>query len=172
MINLGLFFNRTLNIGDIYFTGHESEEAVFSTTVTDNPVEYGANTVDNIFINPILLTFNAFVSELPAYTFTPQGLFNAFKETSDAIDVLYQLMVSRQVVDVKCNIGFFPGMAITEIRPISNNDNLTTIPMQISLKQIVFTNDPSYQDPFQSKYKDMVNRGALELAEFLAGLIV
>ncbi len=172
MINLGLFFNRTLSIGDIYFTGHENEEATFSVTVTDNPVEYGANTVDNMFINPIILTFQAFVSEIPAYTFTPEGLFNAFKETSDAIDVLYQLMVSRQVIDVKCNIGFFPGMAITEIRPSSNNDNLTNIPMQITLRQIIFTNDPSNQDPFESQYKDMINRGALELSEFLAGLII
>ena len=172
MINLGLFFNRTLNVGDIYFTGHDHEDATFSVEVTENPVEYGANRADMMIVKPITLRVRPFVSELPAYSFTPTGLFNAFKETSDAIDVLYQLMVNRQVIDVKCNIGFFSGMAITEIRPTSDNDNLTTIPLEITLKQIIFTSDPNYIDPFESQYKNMVNRGALELLESLSEIAV
>lgn len=172
MINLGMFFNRTLNVGNIFFTGHEREEATFATVVTENPVEYGANVTDHAYIKPIVLKVRPFVSELPAYSLSPEGIFNAFKDTSDALDVVYQLMVKRQVIDVKCNIGFFPGMMITEMTPMSDLENLTTIPIELTLQQIIFDGDPSYQDPFESQYKNMVNRGALQLLEELEELVI
>ena len=172
MINFGLFFNRVLGIGNIFFTGHDSENATFSADITKVPVEYGANVVDNIVIQPIEITFNAFVSELPAYSFSFEGLFNAYKATSDAIDVLKTLMVSRQVVDVNCNLGYFPGMAVKEIKPLSDMDNITTIPLQITMAQINFVGSNGAQDPFESQYKDIINRGALQLAESLEEYLV
>ena len=127
MISLGLFFGRKLQVGNIFFDGHVSESSSFPLQVTSNPVEQGANVVDNMVVSPFTLEVSAFISETPVFSLGLDGLFNQFKRTSDALDVLRQLQVSRQVVEVQCNLGYYENMAIMNIRPVSDLDNLTTI---------------------------------------------
>ena len=163
MINLGLFFEKKLQIGSIFLDGHTHEDSVLPARVTSSPVEYGANVVDNMVMDPIILNVTAFVSETPGFSLSINGIFNAFKRTSDALDVLRQAQVNRQTMAVYCNLGYFQNMTITSIRPNCDVDGITTISMDISFKEIIFVGEVDSQDPFDPKYQNPVSRGMLQL---------
>ena len=162
MINLGLFFERSLQIGGIFFDGHVSENASFPLEMTSSPVEYGANVVDNAVVQPFVLNVSAFVSETPGYSLDINGIFNNFKRTSDALDVLRQLQSSRMAVDVYCNTGLYQNMMITEIRPTSDMSGITTISIDITMQQIIFVGETNTENPFDNQYRNEINRGNLE----------
>lgn len=163
MISLGLFFEKKLQIGSIFLDGHTHEDAQVPARVTSSPVEYGANVVDNVVIDPMTLNITAFVSETPGYSLTLNGIFNQFKRTSDALDVLRQAMVNREAISVYCNLGYFQNMMITSIVPHCDVDGITTISMDISFQEIIFVGEVDRQNPFDPKYDNPVNRGALQL---------
>lgn len=161
-MNIGIFFGRSLKIGDIFLDGHQSENPSMPAEVTSSPLEYGANGVDNIVIGPIELQISAFISETPGISLSPQGIFNNFKRTSDALDVLRQAQINRLVMDVYCNTGYYQNMAIANIQPISDLDMVTTIQIDITFQEMIFIGQQNTQNPFDPKYKDQVNRGALQ----------
>lgn len=161
-MNIGLFFNKSLSIGNIFFDGHTIENPEYTATMTQNPVEYGANTTDNVVINPITLSVRALIAENPAISLTPSGIFNTFNRTADAMTVLYNLMVRRNPVGVVCNLGFFPNMIITRIAPQSDENHVTLIGVNIDLQEIYFTGEVINEDPTNNKYNSPTNKGALQ----------
>ena len=160
----GLFSSsRRLQIGNIFLDGHERESAKFSASVTDNPVEVGANVVDNAYIDPIQLTVTAFVSETPMFQLNPLGFFNQFKRTSDALAVLYQAQVNRVALDVSCNLGFFADMFIVDVQTRCSNDSVTIVEVDITFRQMIFIGESGTLNPFDDKYRNEVNRGTLQM---------
>lgn len=161
-MNTGLFFSRSLSIGNIYFDGHTSEAPVFSAIPTDHPVEYGANVTDNVIINPIGLKVVAMVNESPLLSLTPNGIFNEFKRTSDALSVLKNAMIRRVPVSVVCNLGLFKNMLITRVEPISDENHVTLISVAITLQEIYYVGEVINEDPTNQDYSSTTNRGALQ----------
>lgn len=162
MINLGLFFEKKLQIGSIFLDGHTHEDSSLPTRVTSSPVEYGANIVDNVVADPITLNITAFVSETPGYSLSLNGIFNSFKRTTDALDILRQAQINRDTLGVYCNLGFFQNMMITSINPHCDTDGITTISMDISFQEIIYVGEVDSQNPFDPKYQSPVNRGMLQ----------
>ena len=162
MINSGIFFNRKLKIDNIFFDGHMSEMVDYTVTPTEQPVEYGANVTDNAIVQPYQLNFVAYVTEFIPLSLNPLGIFNAFKRTSDAVDVLHQAMVTRDTVDVVCNLGSFTNLLITNVRMTNERDTLTTVNISISLQQLYFVGEVTANDPDNKDYSPTKNRGGLQ----------
>ena len=162
MINTGLFFERQLNIDNIFFDGHTNENISYNVTPTNQPVEFGANVTDNVIVQPIQLSFSCYVSEFHPVSLNLRGAVNAFKRTNDALQVLYQTMVDRNVVSVVCNLGYFNNMLITSV-PVSNEINTeTTAFFTINLQQIYFVGEPQQNNPANDKYNGNSDRGSVQ----------
>lgn len=162
MINSGLFFNRKLKVGDIYFDGHTSELFEASALPTQQPVEFGANIVDNIVIQPYTLEVVIFVGDIIVINLNAKSIFNNFRKTPDALNVLYQAMVERNTLDVVCNLGYFPGMAIVNINANTDTDTVTGVLATLTLQQILFMGEVSTNTPIDKQYAPGVNRGMLQ----------
>jgi len=163
---IGLFSSmRRLQIGDIFLDGHTSENATLTAQATSIPIEVGANVVDNVIIEPMTLSVSAYMSEGNLFTFGASGVFNDFKRTTDALDVLRQAQVNRVALDVYCNTGYYRNMMLTEIKPSCSVDSVTMIIYDLTFQEMIFTGESEVQNPFDPKYNDSVNRGSLQLGD-------
>ena len=157
-----LTLGTRFQIGSLYLDGHVSEDAQLDCEVTDNPVEYGANAVDNAYIKPTMLNVTAYVSQTPAFTLSLTGLFNQFKRTTDAISVLRQIEIDRQLVNVTADLGFFQNMMLKSIKPRLSSDGVSTVMIDLVFQEIILVGQTDSSNPFDPKYKSAVNRGKLQ----------
>jgi hypothetical protein len=142
--------------------GEVAEDAELDCEVTDNPVEYGANVVDNAYIKPTILNVTAYVTQTPAFTISPNGFFNQFKRTADAISVLRQLEVDRLLVDVTAQLGFFRNMMLKSFKPRVSNEGLSTVMIDMTFQELILVGETDSSNPFDPKYRSQVNRGKLQ----------
>lgn len=159
MINTGLFFNKKLSIGNIFFDGHTQEVINYTVTPTSSPVEFGANVVDNAIVQPITIEVDVFVGDIVAFNLSAKNFFNTFKKTADALQVLRQAMVDRNTLDVICNLGYFSGMMIVGVTSRNTTDAVDTVFAKITLKQIIFVGSDTGFNPSDPKYNGSVNTG-------------
>ncbi|MDQ7094255.1 hypothetical protein REC12_11705 [Desulfosporosinus sp. PR] len=106
-----------------------------SLTITNHPVETGANINDHAFINPTELTMLIGVSDVA--TSIISGQFSQGQSRSlEAFKVLQMLQEQRVPVQVMCKFGLFKNMLV---ETISVPDDYTTkyaLKATVALKEI------------------------------------
>lgn len=127
-----------------YFERHNA-----SLTVTDQPVEFGANIPDHAFVQPISLTVSGGVSDNPLL---PNPSFDASSTASrsaSAYQKLLTVMNARQLVTVQTGLTGYANMLIEHIDTVQDADTANIFNFVMQLRQILQVNVQTVNVPSQ-----------------------
>jgi hypothetical protein len=146
-----LFIRTEKSIGDIQLDAVISESHVNEVSLTNNPVELGADITDHAVVQPKKLNIVAQVSD------TPMGLA-AFGQIVDSVTGLFgtsttenitrskaaykaivQLQKDREPVEIQTKLEFHDDMIITNVSVQQDKDTSRIVRMSIDLQQVIIT---------------------------------
>lgn len=111
------------NIDGIYFDAIFSTDTEHSLTITQHPVQTGANISDHAFINPVRLSMQIGVSDAMAYRAASYGTDGETKSIQ-AYRLLCKMQEQRTPMTIKTRLNSYKNMVIESI---SVTDDVTTL---------------------------------------------
>jgi len=124
-----------------------AERHIYSSDVTENPVENGGMVSDHIINRPVLVHMTGFVTN------TPNSLLKIAKTfttpTLDAFDALKKIHEDALPVDIVTNLTLYESVAITELVFPQDRENVNSMTIDITFKTINIVNEESNEDDEQ-----------------------
>lgn len=127
---IGLLRARGNRIDNITIDGIVEEVHNVTSTVSDYPVEFGANVSDNMVVNPIQVTIEGIVLNATSLIFGAQirvpqvvrRIVTGSTETRsiEAYRRLIELMTDKKMFDLQTGLITYENMALVDITPTRN----------------------------------------------------
>jgi len=113
-----------------------SHEAVFSSVVTEHPVEGGGTVTDNVRNDPVEFTMTGFVSNYP--TEIGLGLIPMRDDSraKTALEVLEEIRNAKETVEIQDNLRIYKNMLLTNLRTPRNTTTHNGLQFTASFKEI------------------------------------
>jgi hypothetical protein len=165
MANTSIFSSPSTRVGALRFDGTIKEEHHYSLTLTNNPVEFGANITDNAFVNPTEVKLDVIVGDVYASIGQPTN-YNPSKRSSDALRKLYKMMSDRKTITVICNLAKYTNLMLVDVMTSQSKANSSTLiaTLTFNLVLVVDSNSGSIVvDNNNDQYQQPQNSGTKQL---------
>lgn len=146
-----LFIRTQKSIGGIQLDAVISESHTNEVTLTNNPVELGADITDHAIVQPKRVNVLAQVSDTPlgAAAFGQivdlvTGLFGTstgenITRSNAAYNAMVQLQEAREPIELQTRLKLYTNMIITNIRTQQDKDTSRIVRMNIDLQEVLIT---------------------------------
>lgn len=128
------------NIGGYFFDAVFSVDTEHSLTVTQHPVQTGANISDHAFVNPIRMTMQIGVSDAMAYRVGANYGGDGGTKSVQAYRLLCKLQELRIPMQVVTRLNTYPNMLIESIDVSDDVSTLCALKATINLVQVLVVN--------------------------------
>lgn len=140
----GLGFQQLLmvktNLGGYFFDAVFSVDTEHSLTVTQHPVQTGANISDHAFVNPIRMTMQVGVSDAMAYRFGADYGGDGKTKSVQAYRLLCKLQELRTPMQVVTRLNTYQNMLIESIDVSDDVSTLCALKATVNLVQVMVVN--------------------------------
>ena len=140
----GLGFQQLLmvktNLGGYFFDAVFSVDTEHSLTVTQHPVQTGANISDHAFVNPIRMTMQVGVSDAMAYRAGADYGGDGKTKSVQAYRLLCKLQELRTPMQVVTRLNTYQNMLIESIDVSDDVSTLCALKATVNLVQVVVVN--------------------------------
>ena len=133
---MAVLINRG-RIGSFAFDCVVEEKHDDTSVITEFPLEDGSDGTDGVVNKPFRLSMTGFVTDAPVFA-DPTALPASDKRPVAAYDLLRQIKAARQAIEVYTSLGRYKNMMIESISVQKTKDAGTSLPVVVSLKQVVF----------------------------------
>jgi len=146
-----LFIRTQKAIGGIQLDAVISESHVNEVSLTNNPVEFGAEITDNAVVQPKQINILAEVSDTPLGVASlgqivdlVTGLFGTstsenITRSNAAYNAVIQLQEEREPIEIQTKLRLYTDMVITKVTTIQDKDTSRIVRMSIDLQQVIIT---------------------------------
>jgi len=146
-----LFIRTQKAIGGIQLDAVISESHVNEVSLTNNPVEFGAEITDNAVVQPKQINILAEVSDTPLGVAAlgqivdlVTGLFGTstienITRSNAAYNAVIQLQEEREPIEIQTKLRLYTDMVITKVTTIQDKDTSRIVRMSIDLQQVIIT---------------------------------
>lgn len=128
------------NIGGYFFDAVFSVDTEHSLTITQHPVQTGANISDHAFVNPIRMTMQIGVSDAMAYRAGADYGGDGGTKSVQAYRLLCKLQELRTPMDVVTRLNSYPNMLIESIDVSDDVSTLCALKATVNLVQVLVVN--------------------------------
>lgn len=128
------------NIGGYFFDAVFSVDTEHSLTVTQHPVQTGANISDHAFVNPIRMTMQIGVSDAMAYRVGADYGGDGGTKSVQAYRLLCKLQELRIPMQVVTRLNTYQNMLIESIDVSDDVSTLCALKATINLVQVLVVN--------------------------------
>lgn len=158
--NSAFFSNTRPSVGGLVFDATMRENHDYEALITQHPVEAGANIVDNVVIDPVVVTLDIFVGSI--YAINPLLLGNSINRPGDALAKLRQLMVNREPLTVVCRLASYQNMLIKSVIANQDIDSSSSLLATVTLQEAITVNDTGSTgtNPADKQYSPPTNGGS------------
>ena len=140
----GLGFQQLLmvktNLGGYFFDAVFSVDTEHSLTVTQHPVQTGANISDHAFVNPIRMTMQVGVSDAMAYRAGTNYGGDGKTKSVQAYRLLCKLQELRIPMQVVTRLNTYQNMLIESIDVSDDVSTLCALKATVNLVQVLVVN--------------------------------
>lgn len=140
----GLGFQQLLmvktNLGGYFFDAVFSVDTEHSLTVTQHPVQTGANISDHAFVNPIRMTMQVGVSDAMAYRAGADYGSDGKTKSVQAYRLLCKLQELRTPMQVVTRLNTYQNMLIESIDVSDDVSTLCALKATVNLVQVMVVN--------------------------------
>ena len=140
----GLGFQQLLmvktNLGGYFFDAVFSVDTEHSLTVTQHPVQTGANISDHAFVNPIRMTMQVGVSDAMAYRAGADYGGDGKTKSVQAYRLLCKLQELRTPMQVVTRLNTYQNMLIESIDVSDDVSTLCALKATVNLVQVLVVN--------------------------------
>lgn len=146
-----LFIRTEKAIGGIQLDAVISESHTNEVSLTNNPVELGADITDHAIIQPKKVNVVAQVSDTPLglaafgqIVDLVTGLFGTstgenLTRSNAAYNAMVQLQEAREPIELQTRLKLYTNMVITNIRVVQDKDTSRIVRMNIDLQEVLIT---------------------------------
>lgn len=146
-----LFIRTKKSIGGIQLDAVISEAHDNEVTVTDNPVELGADITDHSIIKPKVVNITATVTDTPLGSAafgeivdTVTGLFGTstaenLTRSVTAYNALVQLQETREPIEIQTKLKLYQNMIITRVTTAQDVNTSREVVMRITAREVLIT---------------------------------
>lgn len=127
-------------IGGYFLDATISESHDFENTITENPVQTGANVNDHVFQKPILCTLQLFQSDCMASIKKRQFEDKGMTRSQSATAILRALWLLGDPLTVQTSLTTYKNMIIKSCIINKDKDTQTAIKATVILQQLIVTN--------------------------------
>mgnify|MGYP007033304137 FL=1 len=128
------------NIGGYFFDAVFSVDTEHSLTVTQHPVQTGANISDHAFVNPIRMTMQIGVSDAMAYRTGADYGGDGGTKSVQAYRLLCKLQELRIPMQVVTRLNTYQNMLIESIDVSDDVSTLCALKATVNLVQVLVVN--------------------------------
>lgn len=140
----GLGFQQLLmvktNLGGYFFDAVFNVETEHSLTVTQHPVQTGANISDHAFVNPIRMTMQVGVSDAMAYRAGADYGGDGKTKSVQAYRLLCKLQELRTPMQVVTRLNTYQNMLIESIDVSDDVSTICALKATVNLVQVLVVN--------------------------------
>lgn len=122
-------------LGKFIFDAYFSIEHNTNLTITEHPVQTGANISDHAYMEPKELTFDIGMSDVMKSIIDGQFMDNASRGVS-AYTVLRKLQEQRLPIQAVTRLGVYQNMMVSTITTTDNNSTANGLRATVTLKEI------------------------------------
>ena len=146
-----LFIRTEKAIGGIKLDAVISESHTNEVSLTNNPVELGADITDHAIIQPKKVNVVAQVSDTPLglaafgqIVDLVTGLFGSstgenLTRSNAAYNAMVQLQEAREPIELQTRLKLYTNMVITNIRTVQDKNTSRIVRMNIDLQEVLIT---------------------------------
>ena len=146
-----LFIRTQKAIGGIQLDAVISESHVNEVSLTNNPVELGAEITDNAVVQPKQINILAEVSDTPLGVAAlgqivdlVTGLFGTsttdnITRSNAAYNAIIQLQEEREPIEIQTKLKLYTNMIITNVSVQQDKNTSRIVRMSIDLQQVIIT---------------------------------
>ena len=146
-----LFIRTQKAIGDIQLDAVISESHVNEVSLTNNPVELGAEITDHAVVQPKRLNIVAQVSDTPMglaafgqIVDLVTGLFGTsttdnITRSNAAYNAIVQLQEAREPIELQTKLKLYTNMIITNVSVQQDKNTSRIVRMSIDVQQVIIT---------------------------------
>jgi hypothetical protein len=160
-----ILFKNTTRVGPLYFDGKLRESHNYQLTMTENPLEFGANAVDHAYVQPERVELDVFVGDV--WTgLNRASTYNLFQRSSDALARLKQLMIDREPLTIVCQLAQYSNMMLREINVDQDNSTASTLVANLVFQEAIIINDQQeslFVNNDSDSYQEPANTGTQQL---------
>lgn len=163
-----LFFQTKSGIGQIAFDALISENVTTDAMITTNPVESGADVVDNIVLMPLTFKVEGVISDTPVSLLgNITNIFNDERETVKAWNALLKLQSEKKPFTYVNNLKKYDNIAIKSLSYTQDKSSSNILHFTATLQEVITVASKKIKkEQFNdSKVSDLalptVNRGQL-----------
>lgn len=128
------------NLGGYFFDAVFSVDTEHSLTVTQHPVQTGANISDHAFVNPIRMTMQVGVSDAMAYRVGADYGGDGGTKSVQAYRLLCKLQELRTPMQVVTRLNTYQNMLIESIDVSDDVSTLCALKATVNLVQVLVVN--------------------------------
>lgn len=128
------------NLGGYFFDAVFSVDTEHSLTVTQHPVQTGANISDHAFVNPIRMTMQVGVSDAMAYRAGADYGGDGKTKSVQAYRLLCKLQELRTPMQVVTRLNTYQNMLIESIDVSDDASTLCALKATVNLVQVLVVN--------------------------------
>lgn len=128
------------NIGGFFFDAIFSADTEHSLTITQHPVQTGANISDHAFVNPIRISMQVGVSDAMAYRYDADYGGDGNTKSVQAYRLLCKLQELRIPMDVVTRLNTYKNMLIESIEVNDDVSTLCALKATVNLVQVLVVN--------------------------------
>lgn len=140
----GLGFQQLLmvktNLGGYFFDAVFNVDTEHSLTITQHPVQTGANISDHAFVNPIRMTMQVGVSDCMAYRSGADYGGDGDTKSVEAYRLLCKLQELRTPMQVVTRLNTYQNMLIESIDVSDDVSTLCALKATVNLVQVLVVN--------------------------------
>ena len=142
-------------VGLVEFDASLSESHTMSATVTEHPVEEGADIADHFRRQPDGITISGIVSDTPlvylASLQAPSPIVDDLTRAPDRADLAYaevqRVMNDGDLVDVVTSLRTYENMALTSFSVVRDTANGNVLNATMSLRQVIVAESETVSAP-------------------------
>ena len=162
-----IFYNTKPSVGGFVFDAVMRESHDYEADITTHPIEAGANIVDNVVIQPVILSLDIFVGSL--YAITSFSIATGGDRPTDALTRLRQMQADRVPLTVVARLASYDNMLIRSINAHQDVDSSSSLLATITLQEAIIVDgtagaintnpaDPQYSQPVKSGRKQGIKQ--------------
>ena len=138
-----LFFKKGNFIGEIELDVIISEGASATVRVTENPVEFGANTNDHIIIEPMTFIMVGVVSNISSsaigqFTRVPTVFSQGTSKAKEAWEALLEMRANKTIFDLKQGLREYKNTTLLTLAANQDKDTANGLFFTSSFKEFIF----------------------------------
>lgn len=149
------------NVGGWFFDAFLKTDHTSKLTITEHPVQTGANITDHSFLQPKELTMEIGMSDC-AISIIPGQFYEGSARSVTAFNVLMDLQKQRIPIQVSTRLGQYKNMLIETITSPDDYKTATGLRASVTFKEVIVANVTTVNISARPQVTDTTNRGNIE----------